>query len=166
MDSPLVETAVNTRPRMPKGASPMIQRTTWDTASEMFCREALRFGEAKALNASPSITAHASDGSTATLVNRGGAATFQAGHISPYTWTPVFEAPEGTDVPALLQALPSVEKAETDEDGRSCIVTAIPDASARNEIFALCVENKWQLTEITGIETSLEDVFRMLTTQS
>ncbi len=44
-----------------------------------------------------SITAQASDGSTATLVNRGGAATFQMGHISPYTWTPVFEAPEGTD---------------------------------------------------------------------
>ena len=44
-----------------------------------------------------SITAHASDGSTATLVNRGGVATFQMGHISPYTWTPVFEAPEGTD---------------------------------------------------------------------
>ena len=44
-----------------------------------------------------SITAHASDGSTATLVNRGGAATFRMGHISPYAWTPVFEAPEGTD---------------------------------------------------------------------
>ena len=43
------------------------------------------------------ITATASDGTCATLVNRGGAATFQAGHISPYTWTPVFEAPEGTD---------------------------------------------------------------------
>ncbi|MBQ3722826.1 MAG: hypothetical protein II851_03860 [Bacteroidales bacterium] len=44
-----------------------------------------------------SITAHANDGSKATLVNRGGAATFQAGHISPYTWTPSFEAPEGID---------------------------------------------------------------------
>ena len=60
MDKPLVETAVNTRPSMPKGASPMIQRTTWDTVSEIFCRESLRFGEAKALNASPSITAQAS----------------------------------------------------------------------------------------------------------
>ena len=44
-----------------------------------------------------SITANASDGSKATLVNRGGAATFQMGHISPYTWTPSFEAPEGID---------------------------------------------------------------------
>lgn len=76
------------------------------------------------------------------------------------------EAPEGADVPALLQALPSVEKAEWDADARACLVTAIPEASARNEIFALCVAQKWQLTEITGIETSLEDVFRMLTTQS
>jgi ABC-2 type transport system ATP-binding protein len=76
------------------------------------------------------------------------------------------EAPEGADVPALLQALPSVEKAEWDADARACLVTAIPDASARNEIFALCVAQKWQLTEITGIETSLEDVFRMLTTPS
>ena len=53
-----------------------------------------------------------------------------------------------------------------DADSRACLVTAMPDTSARNEIFALCVAQNWQLTEITGIETSLEDVFRMLTTQS
>ena len=45
------------------------------------------------------VTATASDGTTATLVNRGNAAAFQSGHIHPFTWTPVFsaDAPEGTD---------------------------------------------------------------------
>ncbi len=53
-----------------------------------------------------SITANASDGTKATLINRGGAATFQMGHISPYTWTPDFEedTPTGTDWYGIYQA--------------------------------------------------------------
>ena len=35
--------------------------------------------------------------------------------------------------------------------------------SAREAIFHLCVENKWVLTEMTPIETRLEDIFRQLT---
>lgn len=38
------------------------------------------------------VTVNASDGTSATLVNKGAAATFRMGHVSPYTWTPEFEA--------------------------------------------------------------------------
>ncbi len=38
-----------------------------------------------------------------------------------------------------------------------------PELSSRKHIFDLCVKNKWVLTEMTPIETKLEDVFRELT---
>jgi ABC-2 type transport system ATP-binding protein len=37
------------------------------------------------------------------------------------------------------------------------------DMNVKREIFGLCVENKWVLTEMTQIETKLEDIFRDLT---
>jgi ABC-2 type transport system ATP-binding protein len=39
-----------------------------------------------------------------------------------------------------------------------------PGASAGREVFQLCVENKWTLTEMIPFETKLEDIFRELTT--
>lgn len=38
-----------------------------------------------------SITATTSDGKSASLTNKGAAAAFQMGHISPYSWTPAFD---------------------------------------------------------------------------
>jgi ABC-2 type transport system ATP-binding protein len=38
-----------------------------------------------------------------------------------------------------------------------------PELSSKKNIFNLCVENKWVLTEMTPIETKLEDIFRELT---
>ncbi|MEM0938933.1 MAG: ATP-binding cassette domain-containing protein [Bacteroidota bacterium] len=38
-----------------------------------------------------------------------------------------------------------------------------PEVSSRKEVFDLCVNKKWYLLEMTGIETRLEDVFRNLT---
>ncbi len=35
--------------------------------------------------------------------------------------------------------------------------------SSRRNIFEMCVRNKWVLTELSGIETRLEDIFRNLT---
>ena len=35
--------------------------------------------------------------------------------------------------------------------------------SSRRNIFEMCVKNKWTLTELSGIETRLEDIFRNLT---
>ena len=37
------------------------------------------------------------------------------------------------------------------------------DKNVNREIFRLCVENKWALTEMTSFETKLEDIFRDLT---
>ena len=36
--------------------------------------------------------------------------------------------------------------------------------SSKREIFQLCVQKNWILTEMTPIETKLEDIFRELTT--
>ncbi len=38
-----------------------------------------------------------------------------------------------------------------------------PELSSRREIFKLCVDKKWTLTEMSFVETKLEDVFRNLT---
>lgn len=37
------------------------------------------------------------------------------------------------------------------------------DKTSRKDIFNLCVKNKWTLTEMSPIETKLEDIFRELT---
>jgi len=38
-----------------------------------------------------------------------------------------------------------------------------PNESSRRDVFDLCVKNKWALTEMTVVETKLEDIFRELT---
>lgn len=63
-----------------------------------------------------------------------------------------------------LTALATVEKAqEIDGKTDSFRIQSKPETSSRKSIFDLCVKNKWYLTEMTGIETKLEDVFRELT---
>jgi len=42
-------------------------------------------------------------------------------------------------------------------------VKSKPGFSSRKPLFDLCVKKKWYLTEMTGIETKLEDVFRQVT---
>ena len=42
-------------------------------------------------------------------------------------------------------------------------VQSKPGSSSRKDIFKLCVDKKWFLTELTPTETKLEDVFRDLT---
>jgi len=49
------------------------------------------------------------------------------------------------------------------EDKNSYEVQSKPELSSRKHIFNLCVKNKWVLTEMTPIETKLEDIFRELT---
>ncbi len=63
-----------------------------------------------------------------------------------------------------LLGLPSVERVNAiSGKSDSFTVQSKPDISSRKEIFDLCVANKWYLLEMSGIETSLEDVFRELT---
>ncbi len=42
-------------------------------------------------------------------------------------------------------------------------VQSKPDTSSRRGIFNLCVDQGWTLTELTPLETKLEDIFRTLT---
>ena len=68
------------------------------------------------------------------------------------------------DIAKLLLGLATVEKASTIEDRPGFYsVQSKPEVSSRKAIFDLCVSQKWYLTEMTGIETRLEDVFRDLT---
>lgn len=64
---------------------------------------------------------------------------------------------------ALLN-LASVEKVNPIE-GKSgwFSIQSKPENYSRKAIFDLCVAQKWYLTELTGTETRLEDVFRELT---
>lgn len=46
----------------------------------------------------------------------------------------------------------------------SFMVTSREGKSSKRDIFNLCVDNKWFLSEMTPVETKLEDIFRNLTT--
>jgi len=61
-----------------------------------------------------------------------------------------------------LLALSSVEIISNLEEG-SFSVQSKPDVTSKKQIFDMCVKNGWYLTELTGVETKLEDVFRELT---
>lgn len=51
-----------------------------------------------------------------------------------------------------------------DDEYFSFIINSKNDMSSRKPIFEMCVKNKWILSELTPIETKLEDIFRDLTT--
>ena len=73
------------------------------------------------------------------------------------------EASKG-DIQKALLGLKTVEKVSAIEGKENWFtVQSKPDASSRKEVFDLCVDKKWYLLEMTGIETRLEDVFRNLT---
>lgn len=65
---------------------------------------------------------------------------------------------------SALQNLESVGMVDpvTDEPG-SFIIQSKEGNSSRRQIFQLCVQKNWILTEMTPIETKLEDIFRDLT---
>ena len=68
------------------------------------------------------------------------------------------------EVEKALRGLASVEKVAGIEDKENWFtVQSKPDVFSRKAVFDLCVENKWYLLEISGVETRLEDVFRNLT---
>jgi ABC-2 type transport system ATP-binding protein len=63
-----------------------------------------------------------------------------------------------------LLALATIEKVMLIDNSKdSYRVQSKPGNSSRKSIFELCVNKNWYLTEMTGIETKLEDVFRELT---
>ena len=70
-----------------------------------------------------------------------------------------------SDVRFALRHLPAVEEVDLiDAAMHRFEVQSKPGLTCRKEIFKLCVEKGWTLTEMTAIETRLEDIFRNLTT--
>ena len=62
-----------------------------------------------------------------------------------------------------VKALRSVSLIELSDPKSNRFDIHFTDNNVKREIFRLCVENKWALTEMTQIETKLEDIFRDLT---
>ncbi len=74
---------------------------------------------------------------------------------------------EGGEVNSVFKALQELQNTElvdfiTKSDCQF-EVQSKPNLSSRKDIFTLCVDNGWYLTEMTLTETKLEDVFRELT---
>lgn len=75
---------------------------------------------------------------------------------------------EGTrnEIYNALSALETVEEVDMpDEDGAGNIfqVKSKPDQSSKKAIFDMCVNKGWYISELTPVETKLEDIFRNLT---
>lgn len=63
-----------------------------------------------------------------------------------------------------LRQIPSVEMVDPDEtDSCRFEIHSRSDMSSARELFGMCVQNGWVLTQLTSVETKLEDVFRELT---
>lgn len=63
-----------------------------------------------------------------------------------------------------LKAIPSVESVDfIDRSANSFEIQSKPNNSSARNIFNMCTEKSWVLTELTPIETKLEDIFRELT---
>jgi len=63
-----------------------------------------------------------------------------------------------------LKNLSSVDVVDFIDRSLNCFeVQSKPNSSSRRKIFNLCKEKSWALTELTPIETKLEDIFRELT---
>ena len=62
-----------------------------------------------------------------------------------------------------IKSLPSVSMVELADRKLNRFDIHCTDKNVKREIFRLCVEHKWVLTEMTPFETKLEDIFRDLT---
>lgn len=71
---------------------------------------------------------------------------------------------EKNEVHTALSSIPTVEVVDfIPGDLQMYEVQSTTDQSSRREIFNLCVRKKWALTEMSPVETKLEDIFRELT---
>jgi ABC-2 type transport system ATP-binding protein len=65
---------------------------------------------------------------------------------------------------AALQKLPSVAMADILDRGQGRFeIQSKPDQSSNRDVFQLCVDHNWVLSEMIPFETKLEDIFRNLT---
>lgn len=70
---------------------------------------------------------------------------------------------ESSDIHTKLLELTSIQTVEVIEANRFEIQSQ-PDMHSNRDIFDLCKNNHWALTEMIPFETKLEDIFRNLTT--
>ncbi|MGM0587847.1 MAG: ATP-binding cassette domain-containing protein [Bacteroidota bacterium] len=63
---------------------------------------------------------------------------------------------------ALMQLAEVAHVKPADQNGQ-WLVDSKPDMDAREAIFRLCVDQGWIITQMTPVESSLEDIFRELT---
>lgn len=75
----------------------------------------------------------------------------------------ISEADDKDKVITALQGLETVGMVDPEEDG-TFTINSKDDLSSKKTIFEMCVKNNWILSELTPIETKLEDIFRDLTT--
>ncbi|NNC95155.1 MAG: ATP-binding cassette domain-containing protein [Chitinophagales bacterium] len=66
------------------------------------------------------------------------------------------------DIHSALLELPTTELVDILEDGRFSIQSC-ENQSSKKSVFKLCVHNSWILTELTPMETRLEDIFKQVT---
>lgn len=77
----------------------------------------------------------------------------------------ISEAEDKDNVISTIQALDTVGLVDPIEgNGFTFLINSKDDLSSRKSIFNMCVKNNWILSELTPIETKLEDIFRDLTT--
>lgn len=68
------------------------------------------------------------------------------------------------DIHFALKKLETVQQVDlTDPAMNRFEIQSKPGESSKREIFKLCVEKNWVLTEMSALETRLEDIFRNLT---
>jgi len=73
------------------------------------------------------------------------------------------EDADSNEVFRELKALGSVEVVDKKDEKNRFEIQSRPDESSRRSIFSLCVDKGWPLTEMTLVETKLEDIFHELT---
>ncbi len=77
----------------------------------------------------------------------------------------VTEATNSDEIYNGISKLDSVSMVDpVPETPNTFIINSKDSLSSRKSIFNLCVKNNWVLTEMTPLETKLEDIFRDLTT--
>jgi ABC-2 type transport system ATP-binding protein len=68
----------------------------------------------------------------------------------------VFNELKNLETVAMIDPVP--------EEENTFLINSKENVSSKKNIFNLCVKNNWVLTELTPLETKLEDIFRELTT--
>jgi ABC-2 type transport system ATP-binding protein len=77
----------------------------------------------------------------------------------------ISDAPISDEVISAIQELATVAMVDPIPDRENAyLINSKDDLSSKRDLFKLCVDKNWVLTELTPLETKLEDIFRELTT--